>query len=461
MNTEADSNGKDDNDRNALEDLMNQFRQKFLPSSDKSTGAKEPECISDISLDMYNQPEVTGEVKKKIKRLKKITTSIEANLVQPAKIDTDDRELKIDYRSHLNDTQYVVASTINGPLLVIAGAGSGKTRTIVYRVAYLLENGIPPEKILLLTFTRKAASEMLSRTSALLNDMRGQKVMGGTFHSFANHLLRKYAKLLHLPANFTIMDAVDSADVIDFIRREMNFSKKSRAFPKKGRVQSIISKARNCNITIEDVIDREFSGLEEFIDDIEVIAKMYGAYKKGNALLDYDDLLEVLRDSLKNNPRFCERVQDGFHYIMVDEFQDTNVVQKEIVDLIAQKHRNVMVVGDDSQSIYAFRGANFENILRFPETYPDCKYARIEQNYRSTQQILDFTNSVIENAKIGYRKHLFTIRETPVKPAVQRFFSQEDEAKSIVTKILELRENDIPLNEIAVLMIAPGAAPGK
>ncbi len=451
MNTEPDNNGKTDVDGNTAEDLMNQFRLKFLSGPDKSTETKEPKDISEIAIDLYNQPEVTDELQKKIDRLQKITTSIEKNLIKTVEKDTAGREFKIDYRHHLNDIQHLVATTINGPLLVIAGAGSGKTRTIVYRVAYLLENGIPPEKILLLTFTRKASNEMLSRTSALLNDMRGQKVMGGTFHSFANHLLRKYANLLRLPPNFTIIDAVDSADVIDFIRREMNFSKKSRAFPKKGRVQSIISKARNCNISIEKVIEREFTGLEEFVDDIKVIAKMYGEYKKGNALFDYDDLLEVLRDSLKNNPRFCKRVQENFHYIMVDEFQDTNVVQKEIVDLIARKHRNIMVVGDDSQSIYAFRGANFENILRFPETYPDCKYARIEQNYRSTQQILDFTNSVIENAKIGYKKRLFTLREAPVKPVVQRFFSQEDEAESIVSRILELRENDLPLNEIAVL----------
>ena len=314
-----------------------------------------------------------------------------------------------------------------------------------------MENGIPPQQILLLTFTRKAANEMLARTTSLLNDMRCQKVMGGTFHSFANYLLRKYSKSLNISPNFTIIDTIDSEDVIDLIRHELHFEKRSRAFPRKARIQSIISKARNCNITIKAVIDREFRGLTEFVSDIEIIGKAYSEYKKANNLFDYDDLMEFLRNSLRTNFQFREKVQETFRYIMVDEFQDTNTIQKEIVDLIAEKYRNVMVVGDDSQSIYSFRGANFENILRFPETYPDCKFIRIEQNYRSKQDILTFTNSVINNAKIGYKKRLFSTKIGHGKPIVKKFYNQEDEAEYIVSKILEIREREIPLNQIAVL----------
>jgi len=407
--------------------------------------------IATISIDRYEQPEVTSGVQKKIDRLQSITNSIEQNLIQAAGKKDNVRKFKIDYEKSLNETQYIAATAIEGPLLVIAGAGSGKTRTIVYRVAFLLENEIPPQKLLLLTFTRKAANEMLARTTSLLNDVRCQKVMGGTFHSFANYLLRKHSKHLNISPNFTIIDTVDSEDVIDLIRHEMHLEKRSRAFPRKSRIQSIISKARNLKITVEAVIDREFRGLIEFVKDIKLIGKAYSEYKKANNLLDYDDLMEFLCDFLKSNLQFRENVQETFRYIMVDEFQDTNTTQKEIIDLIAEKYRNVMVVGDDSQSIYSFRGANFENILRFPETYPDCKFVRIEQNYRSNQDILSFTNSVINNAKIGYKKKLFSTKTTRGKPRVKKFYNQEDEAEYIVSKILEIKEKKVPLNQIAVL----------
>ena len=438
-------------DREETEELLQHFRQTLMLDFQSNQEVSMDEDITTISIDRYRQPEVTSDVQKKIDRLQSITNSIEQNLIQSVSKKDNVKKFKIDYETSLNKMQYIAATTIEGPLLVIAGAGSGKTRTIVYRVAFLLENEVPPQKILLLTFTRKAANEMLARTTSLLNDMRCQKVMGGTFHSFANYLLRKYSKSLNISPNFTIIDTVDSEDVIDLIRHELHFEKKSRAFPRKSRIQSIISKARNCNITIKAVIDREFRGLTEFVKDIELIGKAYSEYKKANNLFDYDDLMDFLCDSLKTNLQFRENVQEAFRYIMVDEFQDTNTIQKEIVDLIAEKYRNVMVVGDDSQSIYSFRGANFENILRFPETYPDCKFVRMEQNYRSNQGILSFTNSVINNAKIGYKKKLVSTKISPGKPIVKKFYNQEDEAEYIVSKILEIREREIPLNQIAVL----------
>ncbi|MHA1331367.1 MAG: ATP-dependent helicase [Candidatus Hodarchaeales archaeon] len=438
-------------DKEETDKLLQHFRQTFTLEFNNNQEVSMNEDITTISINKYNQPKVTSDVQKKIDRLQNITKSIEKNLIQTTSKKERLKKFKIDYEKSLNEMQYIAATTIEGPLLVIAGAGSGKTRTIVYRVAFLLENGIPPQQILLLTFTRKAANEMLARTTSLLNDMRCQKVMGGTFHSFANYLLRKYSKFLNISPNFTIIDTVDSEDVIDLIRHELRFEKRNRAFPRKSRIQEIISKARNCNITIREVINREFKGLTEFVEDIELIEKAYSEYKKANNLFDYDDLMEFLRDSLKTNLQFRRSVQENFRYIMVDEFQDTNIIQKEIVDLIAERYRNIMVVGDDSQSIYSFRGANFENILRFPETYPDCKFIKLEQNYRSTQNILNFTNSIINNAKIGYKKRLFSTKTGGHKPIVKKFYNEEDEAEYIVSKILEIREREIPLNQIAVL----------
>lgn len=433
-------------------ELLKKMKEDGDLPEDYELPTDEPEETSEIpSIDQYTEPEITPQVRKKIKRLQRITKPIEKKLVTSAKGIRIKKGLKIDYRKELNPQQLAAATIINGSLLVIAGAGTGKTRTVVYRVAYLIENGIPPEKILLLTFTRKAAKEMISRASALLKGMRCEKITGGTFHSFANMILRRYSGLLGIRPNFTIVDTGDSADIIDLVRRELKFDKREKAFPRKDRLQEIISKARNCNTTIKKVIGKEFSGLEDFLDDIKLIAKAFAKYKKLNHLLDYDDLMEVLRDSLKNNPAFRTKVQDAFPYVMVDEFQDTNVIQKEITDLIAEKHRNVMVVGDDSQSIYSFRGANFENILRFPETYPDCKYVKIEHNYRSTPEILDFTNSIIDNAKLGYKKKLFSTKPHGSKPMVKHLYSQDDEAECVVTRVLEQRDRGIPLNQMAVL----------
>ncbi len=407
--------------------------------------------IAAISHGRYEHPEITGDVQKKINNLRRITGSIERNLIQAVVKRDNIKNLKIDYERSLNESQFIAATTIEGPLLVIAGAGSGKTRVIVYRTAFLLENDILPQRILLLTFTRKAASEMLNRAGSLLNDLRYEKIMGGTFHSFANYLLRRYSKLLNIPPNFTIIDTIDSEDIIGLLIPKLHFQERDRAFPRKARVQAIISKARNCVIPVKAVIEREFDGLVEFIGDIESIEKAYSEYKKANNLFDYDDLMEFLRDSLRSNISFRESVQENFQYIMVDEFQDTNIIQKEIIDLIARRHRNIMVVGDDSQSIYSFRGANFENILRFPEDYPDCGFVKIEKNYRSNQDILNFTNAVIDNARLGYKKKLFSTKAGLGKPMVKKFDSPEEEAEYIVSKILKIKEGGISLNQIAVL----------
>lgn len=445
------------------EEQINDFLRTFTIHTD-STDADTPTTSQDfwvnstdefarLDVSDYAHPYISEETETRIERLKRITQNIEDKVITEHPLhEIPNQGFQVDYWNSLNPSQYLAATTIKGPILVIAGAGSGKTRTITYRVSYMLENGINPEKILLLTFTRKAATEMVKRTSALLkNDGRVDKVMRGTYHAFANYLLRRYANLLGLPTTFTIIDTSDSEDIIDLIRQELKFTKKSKAFPRKSRIQTVISKSRNCAVPIKTILEREFTALLEFEDELNKIADIYHQYKRGNHLFDYDDLMDVLRDSLRDNMAFRRKVQTMYEYIMVDEFQDTNVVQKEIIDLIAERHRNLMVVGDDAQSIYAFRGANFENILTFPETYPKCKVIKLVQNYRSNQDILDFTNSVANNAEMGYPKELFTANRNEWKPMIAKFYDQQEEAEFIVDKILDLREREICLSKVAVL----------
>jgi DNA helicase-2/ATP-dependent DNA helicase PcrA len=272
--------------------------------------------------------------------------------------------------------------------------------------------------------------------------------------AFSNYVLRKYANLLNIPSNFTIIDTEDSADTIDLIKSELKLIKKDKAFPKKNRIQSIISSARNRNLSIRQVVENEFTGLTDFIEQIKLVNQGYKEYKRICNLFDYDDLMEVLRDALRENTIFRTKLQNEYRFIMVDEYQDTNVVQKEIVELLADAYKNVLVVGDDAQSIYSFRGANYENILRFPQKYPDCKIIKIEENYRSNQKILDFTNEIIHNAKIGYKKQLYSKIIKEGLPLVKKFYDQQSEAEFIVSKILEYREKGIALNQVAVLVRA-------
>lgn len=443
------------NDEKSKESFLDSIEKLALrqkSNSPDNTGILNTE-LSNLSIDDYPEVESTEKTDKKINELKSIISSIENRSFTPAKIRLE-KTFRIDYTRELNRAQLEAVTAINGPVLVIAGAGSGKTRVIVYRVAFMMENGIDPGDILLLTFTRKAASEMLGRVQQLLKDNAAQKVFGGTFHAFSNYILRKYSNLLNIPANFTIIDEEDSADTIDLIRSELKIEKSEKAFPRKNRIQEIISSARNRNITTRDIIENEFSGLKEFVDQIELINHGYEKYKKICKIFDYDDLMDVLRDSLRDNPGFRKRLQNEYKYIMVDEYQDTNIIQKEIVEFLSGGSRNILVVGDDSQSIYSFRGANYENILRFPQKYPDCRVIKIEENYRSNQKILDFTNEIILNAKIGYKKRLYSRIIYEAVPQVRKFYDQETEAEFVVDKILEYREKGIALNQVAILVRA-------
>ena len=358
-------------------------------------------------------------------------------------------QYKINYEKELNPAQLEAVKFKNGPVLVIAGAGSGKTKTLTFRVARLIESGIKPENILLLTFTKKAADEMLNRAVMIL-DSRCEKVAGGTFHSFSNYILRKYSNLLELRNNFTIIDRADAEDVINHLRGSV-IGKQEKRFPRKGTILDIYSKAINKNMTAEEVIESEYNQFSHCIEKINEISKQYITYKRQNSLLDYDDLLLYLRTLLQSNDDIRKKLSNQYKYILIDEYQDTNSLQADIIKLLASEHNNVMAVGDDSQSIYSFRGANFRNILDFPAIFPDTKIIKLEQNYRSSQNILALTNEIIKKAKEKYTKNLFSDIVFPEKPALICMNDMQTEAEFVAQRVLELQEEDISLNDIAVL----------
>ena len=358
-------------------------------------------------------------------------------------------QYRINYEKDLNPEQLEAVKTKEGAVLVIAGAGSGKTKTLTYRVARLIESGINPSNILLLTFTKKAADEMLNRAVMLL-DSRCEQVAGGTFHSFANYILRKYSSSLELRNNFTIIDRADAEDVINHIRTQF-VSKQEKRFPRKGTILDIYSKAVNKNMSAQNIIESEYNQFTHCIEKINEISKQYALYKRENSLLDYDDLLLYLRALLQSNDEIRKKLSNQYKYIMIDEYQDTNSLQADIIRLLASEHNNVMAVGDDSQSIYSFRGANFRNILDFPAIFPDTKIIKLEQNYRSSQNILTLTNKIIDKAKEKYTKKLFSDIESPQKPALICTNDMQTEAEFVAQRVLELQEEDISLNDIAVL----------
>ncbi len=278
-----------------------------------------------------------------------------------------------------------------GPLLVLAGAGSGKTRTLTYRVARLLESGVSPESILLATFTNKAANSMLNRVESLINSYTG-RIMGGTFHHIAHRLLRSNAYLLGYKSNFSIVDSEDSRQLISTCLAELKIDTKKSKFPKSNILAEIIGLAMNTQNTLQDIVESKYPYFLHLIEEITQVAILYIQKKKDLSIMDFDDLLYNCRSLLLDHPDVLKNIAGRFKYVLVDEYQDTNIIQADIVDLLASCHRNLMVVGDDSQSIYSFRGANFSNIINFPDRYPDCKIFKLETNYRSTPEILHLAN---------------------------------------------------------------------
>jgi len=356
----------------------------------------------------------------------------------------------IEYEKELNSAQLKAVRSIDGPHLVIAGAGSGKTRVLVYRVAYLVEQGIRPDEMILLTFTRRAAEQMLRRASQVLDD-RCAKVTGGTFHSFANMILRRHAGLAGLSPSFTIMDQSDAEDTVNLVRTNLGFHKLHKRFPRKAALLDVISKSVNKGLPLGQIVDAEYPHFLEWENEIRSIRDGYVEYKRLKSLLDYDDLLVYLRQLLMTRDDVRRSLSQRYRYIMVDEYQDTNKMQASIACLLASEHKNIMVVGDDSQSIYSFRGAHFKNIIDFPRMFPGAGVIKLEENYRSTQPILDLTNTVIGQAREKFEKKLFTRKSGSQLPVFIDAHDEHAQSRFVADKILQLREEGLELGDIAVL----------
>ncbi|WLP93583.1 ATP-dependent helicase [Psychrobacter sp. M13] len=426
----------------------------------------------------YQYPQNFADIKPKLARLEQAIEKLEANLID-ADADMNkklfeqrlrhDLGLQVDYASELNPNQLLAATTIDGKVLVIAGAGSGKTKTLTYRTSYLLENGIAPKQILLLTFTRKSANEIKSRAKTLLasrlsDDELSEDVLpttktlnditSGTFHSFCNRLLRQYSGLLGINPRFTILDTADSEDAIDLIFKEKKYpvQTKKQAFPRKKTLQNIFSTSRNRRIHIRELIETNYPDIAIHIPIIEQLALDFHTYKRANHLYDFDDIISQVVSHLKTNSKFRALLQENYRYIMVDEYQDTNIPQKQLIDLIAAPASvSLMVVGDDNQSIYAFRGANYENILLFGETYPEAQLIKLEQNYRSTPAVLDYINGLSEQITLGYQKQLYSnMAIAGQKPIFSRLSDETREAKYIANKIVE-HKPDYDYKDFAIL----------
>ncbi len=367
------------------------------------------------------------------------------------KQDTSPKNFQIDYKNELNQSQYDAVMHNKGAALVIAGAGTGKTRTVVYRVARLIEDGIDPTKILLLTFTRKSAEEMKRRSANLL-DGRCSKIFAGTYHSFALNTLRKYGSKIKLE-NFSIIDQSDSDDTINLIRTNYLANKKfkSKRFPQKSVISKIISMSINKQESIQDLVLSEYPYYIEESDDIKEIANQYKVFKINANIMDYDDLLLNLHIILKNYSEIRKEIINNLDYIMIDEYQDSNRLQHEIVLMLGNNSSNIMVVGDDAQSIYSFRGAEHQNIIFYPNSFSECKIYKIEENYRSTNQILNFTNDIINKSKFAYTKNLFSNKEDGEKPIVLSTKNERHQSLFIVQHLLEQREEGESLNDTAIL----------
>jgi DNA helicase-2/ATP-dependent DNA helicase PcrA len=359
--------------------------------------------------------------------------------------------INIDYAAELNEQQLAAVTASPGPLLVIAGAGSGKTRTLTYRVAYLLENGIDPRNILLLTFTNKAARQMLDRVANLL-PVDSSGLWGGTFHSIGNRMLRRHGSALGYSSGFSIMDREDQKDLINTVVAAAGINPKEMRFPKGDVLAEIFSFVVNSETPIDGLLAEKFPYFLPLLDQIKDVHARYEKKKKSTNSMDFDDLLEKTLRMLKAHEEIAAFYRRQFQFILVDEYQDTNKIQADFIDTLASEHRNVMVVGDDAQSIYSWRGANFKNILAFPQRYPDAQVFKIEMNYRSVPDILRVANAAIAANVQQFRKQLSATRPTnSVKPAVVGLNDGSEQALFVAQRILELRDEGVELREIAVL----------
>jgi DNA helicase-2/ATP-dependent DNA helicase PcrA len=357
--------------------------------------------------------------------------------------------MKEEIRGLLNDRQHEAVTTIDGPVLVIAGAGSGKTRVIEFRVRHLVEAGISPPSILLLTFTRRSAQEMVSRSAK--QDPRCSGVEGGTFHSFANKILRVHSHYFGLPASFTIYDEADAEEAVHRCAFRLGFYSRKKRFPRKDMLRAILSMALNKEVSIEDVLAKHYPTFGEYTEDLRLLREKYIEYKVASHCLDYDDLLLYLKLLLQND-EIRAQLAERYRYIMVDEFQDTNAMQGEITYHLAERYKNILVVGDDAQSIYSFRGSSHENIMRFPVMFPGCRIIKLEDNYRSTQAILDVGNAVLDNMRNRYEKCLRAVKkEKGEKPCLIHFKDAYEEAGWVADRVKALFDEGVELPHQCIL----------
>lgn len=358
-------------------------------------------------------------------------------------------DLRIDYARELNEQQYAAATAPPGPALIIAGAGSGKTRTLVYRVAYLLEQGIPPERMLLLTFTNKAAAEMMHRVGELLG-LELPELWGGTFHSIGHRLLRRHADLLNYPRNFTILDRDDARQLLSHCREEIKLKAGGVELYKTAEFADLLSFSANTERPLSELVEAE-GGAAGIIPLLEEWRDLYAERKRAADSMDFDDLLVLWLKLFREHAEMLEQYQRRFQFILVDEYQDTNKIQGELIDLLAARHRNVMVVGDDAQSIYAWRGAHYRNIFDFPERYPKATIYKIETNYRSTPEILALANALMSGGSQRYEKVLVPARKSGDKPVLSVYSDAQQQARAVVQRIFHLHDEGVGLGKIAVL----------
>ena len=356
---------------------------------------------------------------------------------------------RIDYAAELNEQQLAAVTSPGGAALVIAGAGSGKTRTLTYRVAWLLENGVKPWNILLLTFTNKAAREMTNRVRELLGPA-ADGIWGGTFHSIGNRILRRHAEVIGFRPGFSILDREDQSDLLKSVANDVGVPRDKR-FPKPDVLAELFSLSANTGDPLDVVVHDRFGYFDGMAESIASVRAAYERRKVSANAMDFDDLLIRTNQLLRDHPEVGEHYREQFRHVLVDEYQDTNLVQADLVDLLGSKHGNVMVVGDDAQSIYSWRGANFENILKFPERYAGAQAYRIETNYRSVPGILDVANAAIRGNVRQFEKNLRAWRKAGGRPVLAELPTNNDQAAYVAQQILELNRQGLEFREMAVL----------